>query len=186
MSGQPDIQAMFLEYNKQYFDGIIPDIPIEWNTRLRTTAGYCRWTWTRDPITRRKTYQVKSIELNPRLFAKNGWDAEELRRTLIHEMVHAWEVTKYNGPYDEGRVHGEVFQSKMDQIFGYKRSHRCHDYDTKGLKEERKIEARCPIHGVVYRYARMPRRRKVCRKCGSSIEMIDMRNRGGIKIKINL
>ena len=180
MNSQPDLKALFDQFNKDYFDGIIPDIPIEWNTRLRVTGGRCWYAITRQNGYR--LYSASRIDMNYRLFEKNGWNMEEVERTLIHEMVHAWQVTKRRTKCG----HDREFQSKMDQIFGYKRSHRCHNYDTQGLKEERKVEAHCPIHGVVYRYARMPRNRKRCRKCGSIIEMVDTRNQGGIKIKINL
>ena len=181
MSNQPDIKALFHKYNAEHFGGIIPsDTPVVWNTRLRTTAGRCHYkrNWATGQ------YEVLKIELSYRLFEKNGWNMEEIERTLIHEMVHAWQAVK-----NQRRCgHDREFQWKMDQIFGYRKSHRCHNYDTKGLKEERQIEAHCPIHGVVYRWARMPRRKRMsCRQCGSPIEVVDTRKpTGGIRIKVRL
>ena len=41
---RPNIKAMFRELNKEHFGGEIPDIPVVWNGRMTTTAGYCRYT----------------------------------------------------------------------------------------------------------------------------------------------
>ena len=163
----PDIYAMFLEYNNLYFNGEIPTyISIVWNTNLRTTAGVCRY----HQIGHGRWYPSR-IELNPRLL-----DTEDkISQTLIHEMVHAWETQK------TGRAsnHGSMFQRKMDQIIGYRRSHTYHEYDTCGLREERKIEIICPTHGVVDHRARMPAEynlsRYRCNKCNSKVEFKDTR-----------
>ena len=181
-----DIRAMFLKYNNLYFEGKIPtDIPVIWNARLRTTAGYCRYQMGNF------RYRPVQIELNPRLL-----DTEDkISETLIHEMVHAWE-TQVTG---RASKHGCTFQGKMDQIIGYRRSHTYHHYDTKDLHEDRQIKMICPTHGVIGHRARMPAEynlgRYYCKDCGARIvfkdarppEKIRQKQRAGkLSIKIKL
>jgi len=192
----PDIKAMYLELNVEHFGGELPeDLPVIWNSRLRTTAGYCRYKRS----IRRGEISLKQIDLNPRLIGDNP---KAIKDTLIHEMVHAW-LAHTTGVRHK---HDIYFQKKMDEIVGYKRSHTYHNYDTTGLKEERKVEYHCPIHGVIGRRARMPRsydlHRYTCRKegyggvCGHRVTFVDTRppkkirqkakKSGGIHIKVKL
>ena len=45
---RPNIKVMFHRLNDEHFNGEIPDIPVVWNTRMTTTAGYCRYKRGRD------------------------------------------------------------------------------------------------------------------------------------------
>lgn len=159
-----DIQVLFREYNRDYFNGELPDdLPVIWNYRLRTTAGRAHYY----RVGNTRLIDAEKIELNPHLL-----DTEEkIFNTLIHEMVHAW-FAHLNGYCCK---HGPPFQRKMNSIVGYKKSHRCHSYDTTGLEEERKIEGHCPIHGIVSRRKRMPRVPRICRACKSDITYVDKR-----------
>lgn len=174
----PDINELYAQFNQDYFNGELPfDLVVKWNSRLRTTAGRCFYkTVIRSGFGR---IDVDYIDLNPRLLITE----DKLTRTLIHEMVHAWLAHK------TGRCHkhNSRFQSKMDAIMGYRRSHTYHDYDTTGLREERKIEYRCSTHGVIGYRARMPRQRDLhryrCNMCNSVVSFVDKRERKTAKRK---
>jgi predicted SprT family Zn-dependent metalloprotease len=170
-----DIKAHFslvdryLQYNDEHFNGELPEgVPVMWNTRLRTTAGRC-WYKRREDNSR--LIDVRKIDLNSRLL-----DTEEkLKRTLVHEMVHGWLAHK-RGVRDG---HNWRFQEKMESIFGYRESHRFHTYDTSEVREQRKIEYHCPVHGVIGHRARMPRERDLgrysCNDCGNKVTFVDRR-----------
>lgn len=144
---KPDIRAMFDRLNDEHFNGEIPDIPVVWNNRLRTTAGRCHYKRVGLGI------EPKKIEMANRLFEANDWDMEKVERTLIHEMVHAYLAHKYNV-----RGHNWQFQQMMTDITGERKNHRCHNYDTSSLRESRDVEAYCPkCDRVVGHRARMPR-----------------------------
>mgnify|MGYP003627079216 CR=1 FL=1 len=189
----PDIKLLYRQYNAQHFGNSLPDdLPVIWNSRLRTTAGQCHYVRKG----RFGDIKPKKITLNPRLI---GDDLKKIENTLIHEMVHAW-LAHTTG---ETHRHDSYFQSKMDQIVGYKRSHTYHRYDTADLREKRLVECRCPVHGVVGRRARMPIGYNVsrykCPQCRAQIEFVDTRpvkqskprlkraaTPGKLKIKINI
>ena len=145
---KPDIRKMFIELNAKHFDGEIPMIPVVWNTRMTTTAGYCRY--------RRigRQLSVSKIDLSEKLFRNLGFDFHKIERTLIHEMVHAFLIHRYN---EKG--HTARFQRMMTEITGERKNHRCHDYDTTGLKrtQAKKVKAECQKCGMVYFKARMPK-----------------------------
>jgi predicted SprT family Zn-dependent metalloprotease len=171
---QEYLTNLYIELNAEHFNSELPnDLPVTWNSRLRTTAGYCHYKWREDQSKRigNKLIDAKAITMNPRLLTT----VEKIVDTLIHEMVHAW--LAHTTGRDDG--HNWRFQRKMDQLAGYKRSHTYHDYDTSKLKEKRLIEEHCKDHGIVGRRARMPRsynlHRYHCKKCGCQIEFVDKR-----------
>ena len=157
---RPNIQQMFVRLNDEHFNGEIPDIPVVWNTRMTTTAGYCRYKRVYGGV----TLEPVKIDLSDRLFKNLGYDMSKVERTLIHEMVHAYLVHKYN---EKG--HTARFQRMMTNITGEHKNHRCHNYDTEGLrrKQKRSIAVNCPTCGVIGHRARMPKRgaRYLCNKC---------------------
>lgn len=161
-----NLRELYLQLNQEHFNGECPeDLPVIWNTRLRTTAGKCHYKWHNKSL---RQIDAKKITLNPHIL-----DTEEkLRKTLIHEMVHAW--LAHTTHADHG--HNEWFQSKMDSIFGYKRSHRCHNYDVSNVSLVHMV---CPNHGVIEKRARMPRsynlHRYHCNSCGSRVTFVDNR-----------
>jgi len=164
-----ELKDLYLRFNDEYFSGKMPeDLPVTWNTRLRTTAGYCRFKWLGKPG---GLLDVKSIDLNPRLL-----DTEDkIIDTLIHEMVHGWLTHVTNK--DHG--HNWQFKAKMDQILGWKPCHNYHSYDVSGLAEKRRIACHCPNCGIIGHRARMPRQSNLsryrCNDCDSAVTFVDNR-----------
>ena len=177
---RPNIKAMFHRLNDEHFNGEIPDIPVVWNTRMTTTAGYCRYRRVRKdgpstPVTRSsRTLEPYKIDLSDKLFRHLDFDADKIERTLIHEMVHAYLVHKFN---EKG--HTRRFQNMMIRITGEYKNHRCHNYDTVGIKrkQEKKVKWSCSGCGVEGWRVRMPKvnRGYTCRRCGSSVTFVDTR-----------
>lgn len=144
---RPDITNMFEELNKLHFNSEIPTIPVVWNNRMTTTAGYCRY---RKEFTG-NLYPTR-IDLSLRLFESNGFPEAEVKQTLIHEMVHAYLICKYNQP-----GHTSSFQRMMTQITGVRKNHRCHNYDVSGVKLEVKWSVVCTRCGYAHGYKRKPK-----------------------------
>ena len=162
----PDIKSMFVELNDKHFGGEIPSIPVVWNTRMTTTAGYCRYRRTRSDWSGSLTaYQ---IDLSDKLFRNEGYDHAKIERTLIHEMVHAFLIHKYN---EKG--HTARFQQIMTKITGEYKNHRCHNYNTEGLKRKNKknIQGTCGKCGYTFYRARSPMRGRqyTHKRCGGVI-----------------
>jgi len=162
---RPNIVLMFAELNAEYFDNKIPaGLPIVWNTRMTTTAGYCRYKRVGYGITPSK------IDLSDKLFRTMDYNETEIRETLIHEMVHAYLAETANI-----RGHGWQFQSMMDKITGVRKNHRCHSYDTSTIrrKQEKKIHCECLRCGYTYNKARMPKHaaygKYTHRNCGGEV-----------------
>ena len=159
---RPNIKAMFRELNKEHFGGEIPDIPVVWNGRMTTTAGYCRYT-------RQFTGNLfpTKIDLSEKLFRSLGWDDKKIRQTLIHEMVHAYLVHKYN---EKG--HTARFQRMMTQITGEQKNHRCHNYDVSEVRREARYTLICHRCGHEHGMSRKPKHPYYKhRKCGGKMTL---------------
>lgn len=91
---------------------------IEWNSRLRTTAGYAK-------------YKEHKVELNPHVF--NRISKEEQINTVIHEMAHLISYSKYGR---NGDGHGRLWRFTMLQM-GQSPS-ATHDYDCSGLENNKR------------------------------------------------
>jgi len=177
---RPNIKAMFHRLNDEHFNGEIPDIPVVWNTRMTTTAGYCRYK--RSGLAESfssggQTLEPYKIDLSDKLFRHLDFDLDKIERTLTHEMVHAYLVHKYN---EKG--HTRNFQNMMIRITGEYKNHRCHNYDTVGIKKKqvKKIHCECTRCGFTYQKARMPKYAGVTtythRGCGGAITFTRMDN----------
>ncbi len=183
---RPDIKAMFVRLNDEHFNGEIPDIPVLWNGRMTTTAGYCRYRnvagLRHHPFNKQarelKPYQ---IDLSDQLFRNEDYDLAKIERTLIHEMVHAFLVHKYN---EKG--HTRRFQNMMTRITGEYKNHRCHSYNTEGLrrKQEKKVKWTCTGCGAEGWKVRMPKRPNghICRGCRSRVVFVDTRKQTSINM----
>lgn len=162
---KPNIQAMFIDLNNKHFNGEIPDMPVVWNSRMTTTAGRCHYRRMFGDLTPFK------IDMSEQLFRSLDFDISKVERTLIHEMVHAFLCHKYN---EKG--HTARFQRMMTEITGEHKNHRCHNYDTTGLKRQRtkKVKAECKRCGAVFYRARMPKHAAYStyrhQGCGGAIE----------------
>jgi hypothetical protein len=186
---RPDIKKMFVELNEMHFNGEIPDIPVVWNGRMTTTAGYCRYKVSRVLAMKgmgSRDLTPQKIDLSDKLFRNLDYDLEKVKRTLIHEMVHAYLCHKFN---EKG--HTPRFQRMMTNITGEYKNHRCHNYDTTGLKRKqaKKVQAECGRCGFTYQKARMPKHAAYStythRGCGGAITFSRMeldQDEVGIKI----
>ena len=183
---RPDISAMFVRLNDEHFNGEIPNIPIVWNTRMTTTAGYCRYrrftpSHVEGSWAARKHIEPYQIDMSDKLFRHLDYDLEKIERTMIHEMVHAYLVHKYN---EKG--HTARFQRMMTNITGEYKNHRCHNYDTVGIKrkQEKKVQWTCSGCGANGWKVRMPKRPHghICRGCRSRVTFVDMSKQTSSKI----
>ena len=145
---RPNIKEMFHALNSKHFGGEIPEIPVVWNTRMTTTAGYCRYKSNR--LTGELT--PWKIDLSDKLFRNEGYDRDKVERPLIHEMVHAFLVHKYN---EKG--HTARFQRMMTEITGERKNHRCHNYNTEGLRRKKKYFLVCERCGAEHGMSRKPK-----------------------------
>jgi len=180
---RPNIKAMFIRLNDEHFDGQIPDIPVVWNTRMTTTAGYCRYKNEGMISMRVSIIEPYKIDLSDKLFRNEGYDLAKIERTLIHEMVHAYLVHKYN---EKG--HTPRFQRMMTRITGEYKNHRCHNYNTAGLrrKQAKNVLWSCQGCGVEGRKARMPKAGRIytCRSCGSRVTFTRVQDNSLDSIKV--
>lgn len=178
----PDVKVLYAKYNVEFFNEELPEIEVVWNDRYRTRGGTCHLV-RKDGI-----WVAEKISLNQTLLSNNE---DNLRHTLIHEMVHVWRT--YKTGLNCG--HDYMFQSKMDEIFGYKKSHTYHSYDVSNVRERRLIECHCPVHGVIASRARMPTAYNMNRyhcnrkdgvrgkQCNRPIKFVDTRKPKRIKSK---
>ncbi|BDE05795.1 hypothetical protein WPS_10710 [Vulcanimicrobium alpinum] len=96
--GLPDVaelQLMFAQYNFWHFNGEIPTYCIAYNARFSNLAG-------------RITYKPPLIELSPKHLRGKP---QELRDTLLHEMIHAWLHARGENP-----GHTQRFKKKMREL----------------------------------------------------------------------
>ena len=182
---RPDIKAMFYQLNDEHFNGEIPDIPVVWNTRMTTTAGYCRYkrggVLTGSYSRYERNIEPYQIDLSDKLFRNLDYDLAKVERTLIHEMVHAFLVHKHN---EKG--HTARFQRMMCDITGEYKNHRCHSYNTEGLrrKQAKNVKWECTGCGASGWKVRMPKanRRYTSRSCRCEVRFTDHRESSKLKI----
>lgn len=131
-----DLEALLDALNRQHFGGGLKRPRLELARRLKVTAGmadYRRW----------------AIRISVAYHDRHGWE-EELRFTLLHEMLHLWLK-------QQGRPSGHTreFRNLADRMG-------CPRY-AKRVPGPSKYRYRCPRCGMEVRY----RRRVVlaCRAC---------------------
>jgi predicted SprT family Zn-dependent metalloprotease len=90
-----DLQLLFAQLNFLHFNGEIPSYRIAYNSRFANLAG-------------RITYKPPLIELSPKHLKGKP---DELRETLLHEMIHAWLHARGENP---GHTH--AFKKKMREL----------------------------------------------------------------------
>lgn len=135
-----NLQTLYRQLNRQYFGGLLKDVPVEWNSRLRRSAGRCHYDIER---TYRGTINSNphKIDLNPKMLSQHP---ARLKGTLLHEMTHVHLIDLCGDP-----GHGNRFQAIMTSITGVKTDHSYHDY-----------------YAEVTSAAEPYRWKTVCRKCG--------------------
>lgn len=151
-----DLQLLFAHFNNMHFDGEIPAYRIAYNARFANLAG-------------RTTYKPPLIELSPKHLEGKP---DELRETLLHEMIHAWLHAKGLNP-----GHTPAFKKKMREL-GLRSIY--HDLGTaRPLNESAKrYILRCEKCTMEVLRKRKPAPNIVCARCrrGLSVfEIVEMR-----------
>ncbi len=111
----PDLYEAYHEYNEDLFGGELPDdLLVKYNFRLKKIYGRCRIKHSGKKGPKAGTRvgcSVVAIEL------KHGRTDRSTRKTLVHEMCHAYVAIKF------GEVgHGPNFWQVMKKC-GYHRGH---------------------------------------------------------------
>ncbi|XP_019867104.2 germ cell nuclear acidic protein-like isoform X2 [Aethina tumida] len=118
--------ALFTLYNEEIFEKKIPaDISIDWNDRMRGSAGFCFCK----KITRKSGKIERSVRIQ--LATKVVDSPDRLRDTLVHELCHAatWMV---NNVSDGHGHYWKAWASKaMKRFPELPPIKRCHDYQIK-------------------------------------------------------
>ena len=123
----PDLMQAYLEYNARFFGSVLPeDLRVVYNPRLRRIYGRCSIKHSGKSGGKPGTRQgcsVASIDIKP------GLTDRATRKTLVHEMCHAYVALKW------GEVgHGPNFWQLMKKC-GY---HRGHDFANPAKRERDK------------------------------------------------
>lgn len=119
-------KELYKLYNEKVFDNQLPqDMPIEWNIRMRGTAGFC--------YNKKSVRTLSGVVRSSRIvLATKILDTpDRLRDTLIHEMCHAaaWlinNVSDGHGPFWTKWAH-----KAMNTFPELPPIRRCHDYEIK-------------------------------------------------------
>uniref|UniRef100_T1JGT5 Protein with SprT-like domain at the N terminus n=1 Tax=Strigamia maritima TaxID=126957 RepID=T1JGT5_STRMM len=99
----PDVHALFLQFNDEYFWGKLDGIEVKWSPRMTLCAGLCSYEGRGGLCSVRLSQPL--LKLRPR---------KDLVETLLHEMIHAYLfVTVNNKDHD---AHGPEFLSHMHRI----------------------------------------------------------------------
>lgn len=151
-----DLQLLFAQYNFIHFDGEIPTYRIAYNARFSNVAG-------------RITYRPPVIELSPKHLRGK---VEELRRTLLHEMIHAWLHARGENP-----GHTPAFKRKMREL-GLTSIY--HDLGTAAPlnPSTKRYILRCEKCGMEALRRRKPPVNIVCARCRLALalfEIVEMR-----------
>ena len=73
-----DVNKLYDDYNKEYFEGSLPKVRIFFNGRIKRSMGYF-------------DRMHNSLALSKR-FLTNEFIPQALEDTLLHEMIHVWQV----------------------------------------------------------------------------------------------
>ncbi|XP_072756407.1 uncharacterized protein [Anoplolepis gracilipes] len=167
-------KELYKLYNEKVFDNQLPkDMPIEWNIRMRGTAGFC--------YNKKSIKSLSGVVRSSRIvLATKILDTpDRLRDTLIHEMCHAaaWQINNVSdghGPFWTKWAH------KAMKIFPeLPPIRRCHDYEIKT-----KYTYRCTSCGYsIGRHSKsLDIENKRCGHCFGKFELlINKTTKSGIK-----
>ncbi|MGD2135191.1 MAG: SprT-like domain-containing protein [Gemmatimonadales bacterium] len=95
------LEALYDRLNQRHFEGRLPRVPFRLSRRMETRLGEL-------------TVEVGSltpveIAISRRHIEQDGW--AEVERTLLHEMVHQWQVESGAEP-----DHGPAFRRKAKEV----------------------------------------------------------------------
>ncbi|OCT60099.1 hypothetical protein XELAEV_18046119mg [Xenopus laevis] len=107
----PDLQALYREFNGTFFAGILPQIEVKWSSKL---TRYCKSLRNPDFFHLQEGGNCARCEVQlskPILSLRPRKDTVE---TLLHEMIHVFLcVTKMDDEHDQ---HGLEFEQMMTSI----------------------------------------------------------------------
>lgn len=95
------LQAAHAELNRRHFGGLLGRVPIRLSSRMATRLG--------ELAVDRSTGRATEIALNRRHVERDEW--REVSDTLLHEMVHQWQVESGHAP-----DHGARFRAKAREV----------------------------------------------------------------------
>ena len=124
---------------------IATELCVEWNLRLRTTAG-------------RADYRQKLISLNPRLFEHPA----EIDRTLRHELAHI--LAQFRAGRRRILPHGEEWRTACRDL-GIADEKRCHNLPFPASACVRRYLYKCPNCKCDFHRVRRIRRAVACLAC---------------------
>ncbi|KAL0609399.1 SprT-like domain-containing protein Spartan [Plecturocebus cupreus] len=99
----PDLQALFVQFNDQFFWGQLEAVEVKWSVRMTLCAGICSYEGKGGMCSIRLSEPL--LKLRPR---------KDLVETLLHEMIHAYLFVTNNNKDREG--HGPEFCKHMHRI----------------------------------------------------------------------
>uniref|UniRef100_H3C7U5 DNA-dependent metalloprotease SPRTN n=2 Tax=Tetraodon nigroviridis TaxID=99883 RepID=H3C7U5_TETNG len=99
----PDVRAMFLEFNDMFFWGKLSGVEVKWSPRMTLCAGVCSYEGRGGLCSIRLSEPL--LKLRPR---------KDLVETLLHEMIHALLFVTQNNRDRDG--HGPEFCKHMNRI----------------------------------------------------------------------
>jgi SprT protein len=133
--------------------GLGAEVRVEWNRRMRTSAG-------------RAFYRDARIELNPRLQSlPSGQREEEIHRTFLHELAHL--VAFARAGRKRIQPHGQEWQDACHDL-GIPDEDRCHALDFQPRRLKRRYAYACGHCGAVIHRVRRLRRLVACYACCKS------------------
>ncbi|KAF7694470.1 DNA-dependent metalloprotease SPRTN [Silurus meridionalis] len=99
----PDVRAMFLQFNTMFFWGKLSGVEVKWSPRMTLCAGVCSYEGRGGLCSIRLSEPL--LKLRPR---------KDLVETLLHEMIHALLFVTQNNRDRDG--HGPEFCKHMNRI----------------------------------------------------------------------
>ncbi|KAI7799501.1 putative sprT-like domain-containing protein Spartan [Triplophysa rosa] len=99
----PDVRAMFLQFNDMFFWGKLCGVEVKWSPRMTLCAGLCSYEGRGGLCSVRLSEPL--LKLRPR---------KDLVQTLLHEMIHALLFVTQNNRDRDG--HGPEFCKHMNRI----------------------------------------------------------------------
>uniref|UniRef100_A0A8C4NB54 DNA-dependent metalloprotease SPRTN n=1 Tax=Eptatretus burgeri TaxID=7764 RepID=A0A8C4NB54_EPTBU len=99
----PDVRALFMQFNDLYFWGKLAGVEVKWSTRMTLCAGLCCYEGRGGLCCIKLSEPL--LKLRPR---------KDLVETLLHEMIHALLFVTQNNRDRDG--HGPEFCSHMHRI----------------------------------------------------------------------
>ena len=143
--GTTNLNTLYKQLNKQYFNGALPNIKVSWNARLTNAVGRAHVTYVGQKISRSmqslinryaETIPAANVEIDMKSLSisiskKYDLSANDIKAVMLHEMVHILLYTqkKLGGHHDtpefDGWIKKLIEQSGLDIPFkesAFKRS----------------------------------------------------------------